>query len=45
MSFDALSISLGKDAGEVVNSDEKCLQLAAEAEAIARYAAQNLDQR
>ena len=45
MSVNALRIALGEKAEEVIDSDEKCLQLAAEAEAVARYAAQNLDQR
>jgi hypothetical protein len=45
MSRELFSELLLGDAGAIINSDERCLELAAEAEAIARYTAQHLDER
>ena len=45
MSVSELRAALNHSASSIVSSDERCLGLAAEAEAVARYTAQNLNQR
>ena len=45
MNFVALRDALQCDPQSVVASDESCLSMAAEAETVARYIAQNLDKR
>lgn len=45
MSVDELGELLQGDVAGILNSDESCLELAAESEATARYAAQHLGER